>query len=98
MKSVNSRLLLRYALLNVAISSALVLLIYCTGGYIEGILHYIGFVLGAPGFFILFFVVGPNNAVHFTGYTTYLFVDFMFYSFVIAIVQVVCIKIKLNRI
>lgn len=98
MISVNKRRLLSCVLYNIVISSAIVIFIKYTGGHIEGFLHNLNVVLETPSFYILVFVLGPNNAVHFTKYSTYLLLDFVFYLLVIAVVQVIYFKIKLNKI
>ncbi len=87
MKVTNKRLL-HYAAINLLLTAALVLLQWYTGGFLEGFRASIGRVLFTPGFFILFLLLGPTKAMHFATYNTYLVVSFIFYSAVIALIQV----------
>jgi hypothetical protein len=96
--SINSKKLFCFVLLNFFISFSTVLFIKYCSRYLDGILHYMGLYLHAPSFFILVVILGPNNAVHFTRQITYDIVSFMFFSFVIAIAQIIYIKIKDLRI
>lgn len=87
MKPINKRLLIRYFLINIAVSSFLVLILWYTGRFIEGVLYKIGLVLYLPSFYILVFLLGLNETMHFTTDNTELFVSFIFYSLLIALIQ-----------
>ncbi len=77
---------------NVATSSLMVLILWYTGRFIEGILFYIGLILYSPGFIILSAIGGPNYAMHFAREITFRLVSFIFYSLLIAIIQVFIYK------
>lgn len=97
MKLIDKRLLLRYILINITISSFLVLLLWYTARFLAGPLFYVKLVLYLPSFYILVFLRGVNNAVHFTTENTYRIVSFIFYLSVIALIQVIIFKIRKKR-
>lgn len=97
MKPIDKRILFRYIIINVALSSVLVLLMWYTGGFIKGILSYIGLVLSTPSFLILALLKGITNAMHFTTYRTFLIVSFLFYSAVITLIQIIILRWKKKR-
>lgn len=84
-------------MINLCTSALLVLLIWYTSKFLEGILHYIRLILGAPSFFILLFLKGPTNVMHFTSENTFRLVSFIFYSLVIALVQIIILKKKKRK-
>jgi hypothetical protein len=86
-----------YIVINLLLTSTLVLLQWYTGGFIEGIRGFIGRILFTPSFFILFLLIGPTKAMHFTTYSSYLVVSFVFYSVVIALIQTIIYKRKVHR-
>jgi hypothetical protein len=92
MKPIDKRLLIRYILINIAASSSLVLILWYTGRFIEGILYKIGLVLYLPSFYILVLLKGLNETMHFTTDSTELFVSFIFYSLLIAVIQIIIYK------
>lgn len=94
MKSISRKLLLRYILFNIAASAFLLLILWYTGRFTEGILDKIGIVLYLPSFYILVLFQGLNETMHFTTYNTELIVSFIFYSAVIALIQIVIYKIR----
>jgi hypothetical protein len=98
MKPIDKRLLMRYILINIAASSSLVLILWYTGRFIEGVLFKIGLVLYLPSFYILVFLKGLNETLHFTTDTTELIVSFIFYSILIALIQLIIYKIRKKRI
>lgn len=97
MKPIDRKLLFQYILFNLAASSFLLLCLWYTGGFIEGILSKIGLVLYLPSFYILVFIQGLNETMHFTTYNTELFVSFIFYSAVIALIQIFVYKIRKKK-
>lgn len=96
MKATNKKLLF-YIAINFLLTSALVLLQWYTGGFLEGFRASVGRVLFTPGFLILFFLIGPTKAMHFTTYNTYLVVSFIFYSTVIALIQIFIYRRKKKK-
>ncbi len=97
MKPIDSRLLFRYIIINITASSLLVLLLWYTGRFIEGILYKIGLVLYLPSFYILVLIQGLNETMHFTSDNTELFVSFIFYSAVIALIQILIYRRRKKR-
>jgi len=94
MKPIDKRLLVRYVLCNLSASSFLVLLMWYTGRVMKGIWDVVGIVLYAPSFIILSILRGMNEALHFTTYNMFLAVSFIFYSAVIALIQIFIYKRK----
>jgi len=86
-KPLNKRKLFKYIIVNLTISSLIIFILWYTGRFIEGILFYIGLVLDLPAFIIIAFIEGTNNAMHFTSENIYRVVSFIFYSFLIALIQ-----------
>lgn len=88
---------------NLAISSFIVLALWYTGGFIKGILSKIGLILFAPGFIILLFLQmvfqgkGEWEALHDYSYKTLLVISFIFYSAVIAMIQIFIYKRRRKR-
>lgn len=97
MKLTLNKTILRYAIFNILISSTLVFLIGYTARFREGVLHYLRLALYAPGFFILFLLIGPTKAMHFTTYKTFLVTSFIFYSTVIAFIQILIYKRRKSK-
>ncbi len=97
MKSISRKLLLRYILFNIAASAFLLLILWYTGRFTEGILDKIGLVLYLPSFYILVLFQGLNETMHFTDYSTELLVSYFFYSSVIALIEVIIYKLKKRR-
>jgi hypothetical protein len=93
-KSISNKTLFFYVIINFAISSALTILMWYTGKFLEGVMHYIAYVLFLPSFFIISLFKGVNATMHFTRYRTFLFVSFVFYSFVAAVIQLIILKCK----
>ncbi len=93
----SKKTLITYIIINLSASAILVLLIWYTSRFLEGTLHYIRLILGAPSFFILFFLKGPTNAMHFTSETTFRLVSFVFYSLIIALIQIIILKKKKKK-
>ena len=91
---VSNRKLLYYGVINLSVTSVLVLILWYTGGFLVGIRAFVGRTLFTPSFFILFLLLGPTKAMHFTTYNTYLVVSFIFYSALIALIQVFIYKRK----
>lgn len=61
---------------------------------LKGPLNYIGYVLFLPSYLIISLFKGVNEAMHFTRYSTFLWVSFIFYSFFIALIQLIILKMK----
>jgi hypothetical protein len=97
MKPIDKRLMFRYIIINIIASTFLVLLLWYTGGVLKGILYYMNLVLYLPSFFILVLLKGLNETLHFTTYNTELMVSFIFYSLVIALIQIFIYKRKKKR-
>jgi hypothetical protein len=97
MKLLDKRLLFRYIIINIIASSSLVFLLWYTGKFVTGILSYVKLVLYIPSFFILVFLKGLNETMHFTTYKVELLVSFIFYSLVIALIQVLIYKMRKKK-
>lgn len=96
-KLIDKSLHLRYIISNLLISSLLILLKWYTGKFIKGILSYVGFILDAPSYIILFIILGPTKTLHFTSDKTFLIVSFVFYSIFIGLIQLTIYKLKKKR-
>ena len=96
-RSISNKFLLYYVLINICVSSTLTLLMWYTGKFLEGILHYIAYILFLPSFQIISLLRGVNRAMHFTRYSTYLLVSFVFYSLFVGLVQVILLKMVRNK-
>lgn len=64
---------------------------------LKGSLNYIGYVLFLPSYLIISLFKGVNEAMHFTRYSTFLWVSFIFYSFVIVLIQIIIFNKKKFR-
>jgi membrane-bound ClpP family serine protease len=84
--------MLYYALINFFLSSSIVFIVWYTARFRTGILHFLGLILYAPGFYILFLTTGPNYAMHFATENTFRFVSFIFYSLLIGLIQIIIYK------
>jgi hypothetical protein len=93
-RSISNKVLFLCILINLSISAFLAFLMWYTGRFLEGPLHYIGGILFAPSFFILFLLKGSNYAMHFATERLFLTVSFSFYSIIIALVQIIILKQK----
>ncbi len=86
-------------ILNLSITSILVFIFWFiftkVGG--EGILSYIGLLLYMPIFLIISVVTGAWAAMHSISSKTYLFVGFIFYSLLIALIQIFIYKRKKRK-
>jgi|GEM_PF-2604840 len=92
-----NKFLLHCLLINVCVSLALTLFMWYTGKFLEGGLHEIAYILFLPSFEIISLFRGVNVAMHFTRYSTYLLVSFVFYSFVVGFFQVVLLKVIMKK-
>ena len=97
MKLINKGLLLRYIITNLVISSLILLAIWYSGPFIEGPWFSVKLYLDAPAFIIIALLTGVNSALHFTTENTYRVVSFIFYSAIIAIIQVFIYKRREKR-
>jgi len=97
MKLINKGLLLRYIIVNLVISSLILLAIWYSGPFIRGPWFTIKLYLDAPAFIILSIVGGINYAMHFARESTFRLVSFIFYSLGIAIAQWILYKRKKKR-
>lgn len=97
MKPIDKRLFWKYVLLNLGLASLLVFLMDYLVLFRKGLLSYIGFILNAPSYLILFIIIGPTNTLHFISDRTFLIVSFIFYSVLIALIQVFVYRRKRKR-
>lgn len=103
MKPIDRGLLSRYILTNFAISSLIALAVWYTGGFIKGVLSKIGLILFTPGFImlmifqVLFQGKGASEAMDDYSYEALLVVSFIFYSAVIALIQLIFYKWKKKK-
>ena len=67
-----------------------------TGTYTEGIQFNISLIINAPSYFALFALIGINNAMHFTPQYVFKILNFLFYFFSIAVIQLIYVKL-INR-
>ncbi len=81
-------------MINLGTSAILVLLIWYTSRFLEGTLHYIRLILGAPSFFILFLLTGANYTMHFATENMYRLASFIFYSVFIGLIQIIILKFR----
>lgn len=88
----DKRKLLRYVAINFVFSLSIVLFLWYTGRFVKGILFYVGLFLDMPAFIIISFIGGINNAMHFTPENIYRVVSFIFYSLLIALIQIFIYK------
>lgn len=96
-KSISNNLLFCYVIINFSISSTLTFLMWYTGKFLEGVLHYIGYILFLPSFQIISLFRGVNATMHYTHYQTFLIVSFIFYSLVIALIQAIILRRKRRK-
>jgi hypothetical protein len=89
---ISKKTLFAYVMINLGTSAIFVLLIWYTSRFLEGTLHYIQLILGAPSYFILLLLKGPTNVMHFTSENTFRLVSFVFYSFVVGLIQIIILK------
>jgi len=92
MKTDNKKIL-RYIIINISITSIIVFLIWFLASLgRRGILFYVLFIFYMPSFLILSLFKGVVETMHFTPSETFLLVSFIFYSSVIALIQVIIYK------
>jgi hypothetical protein len=96
MKSVDKSLF-RHIMINLALSSLIVLLMWYIGGSIKGLLFDIKLILDAPSFIIVAIFKGVNAAMHFTSDNTYRAISFIFYSIFIALIQIIIYKRRIKK-
>lgn len=92
-----NKILLWGIIINLSSSFLIVVLIWYTGRFLQGLLYHIGLVLWAPSFFVIFLLKGPTNAMHFTRDTTFLLVSFISYVIIIALIETIVFKWKKRR-
>jgi len=97
MTPINKKLLLIYLLLNLVITSLIVFLADYLILFRTGILSHIRFILNAPSYIILFIIRGVSDTLHFTSDRIFLIVSFIFYSIVIALIQIFIYKWRKKR-
>jgi hypothetical protein len=97
-KLISNKQLICQVIINLFASSVLVFIEWYTARFLEGILHYIGVILFAPSFFILFLLKGPTDAMHFTGDKVFHLVSFISYSLIIAVIQTIIFKLKRKKV
>ena len=97
-KSISNKQLIYHVIINLFASSVLVFCEWYTARFLEGILHYIGVILFAPSFFILFLLKGPTDAMHFTSDKIFHLVSFISYSLIIAIIQIIIFKSRRKKV
>lgn len=96
-KSISNKILFWHTIINLFLSLALTFLMWYPVRSFGIILNYIGYVLFIPSFYIISLFKGVNAAMHFTRDRTYLLVSFIFYSLVIALIQVIILKKKRRK-
>jgi hypothetical protein len=94
MKLIDKDRLLRYIITNIVISSLIFLVKLYSGPFIEGPWFTVKLFLDAPAFIIIALLKGVNSALHFTTENLYRIVSFIFYSTVIAMIQILIYKNK----
>lgn len=87
MALISKTLLIRHVVVNILISSLILLVIWYSSPFIAGPWFTVKLVLDAPAFIILALLKGMNEAMHFTTEAIYRVVSFIFYSTVIALIQ-----------
>lgn len=92
MMRIDRKRIFLYVITNLSMSLILSILRDYLGLYREGILHFLGLILFAPAFYVLFLLSGPTYAMHFATENTFRIVSFIFYSAVIALIQFVIFK------
>ncbi|MCL4476729.1 MAG: hypothetical protein M1508_10965 [Nitrospirae bacterium] len=98
MKLIGERIKLRHIVINLAITSILVFFIYfLSGPYVKGLLFHIGAILSMPSFLIISLFIGAWEAMHFVPFILDKLVSFIFYSAVIALIQVIVFKWRKKR-
>lgn len=97
MKSANKMFVARYVVTNFVLTSLILLIMLYVGGSIEGVKFYVKFILRAPSFFTLVLLRGFNDTLHFTAENTFRIVSFIFYSLVIALIQLAIYKRRKNE-
>ncbi len=81
--------LLKYLLINIVATSFIVFLADYLLLFRTGVLSQIRFLLNAPSYIILFILQGVSDTLHFTSDRSFLIVSFIFYSALIAVIQLV---------
>jgi hypothetical protein len=97
MRLISNKILL-FILINLSTTTVLVFFMWFVSKYfVKGALDYIGYILFLPSFLIVSLFKSVNVALHFTTKGTFLFVSFIFYSLVIATVQIFIYKRREKR-
>ncbi len=80
--------ILNYALTNLVITFLIVGIEYYSGGFLDGVFYSARKVLEAPGIAILVLIQGRMKTLNATGEEVILFVSLVFYSLLIAAIQI----------
>ena len=93
------KMIYRSIITNLSITSILVFIFWFIFTRVgeEGILSYIGLLLYIPVFLVISVFAGAWAAMHSVSSKTYLFVSFIFYSSVIALIQIFVLKWRKKR-
>lgn len=95
--------LFKSVIINLLLSFFIVVAMWYTGGFIKGMLSKIGVILFTPGFLflvllkIIFRGEGAMEAMDDYSYKTLLIVSFIFYSSIIALIQMFVYKWKKKK-
>lgn len=92
-KLISNNKLLFHVIINLTLSSSLVLLKSYCGGYIEGVCYEVGLVLSLPAFYLLALITGVNYTMHFVSAMVFKLVSFILYVLIIAALQFAFIKL-----
>lgn len=85
-------------IINLSLSSVIVFFIWFLSGLgVRGLLFYLLAIMYMPSFLIVSLFKGPNYAMHFASFNTFIVVSFIFYSLLIALIQVIVYKLKKRK-
>ena len=89
---------LQHIIVNLVLTSVTVFAIYyLSGPHVKGLLFHIGAILSMPSFLIVSLFMGPWKAMHSVPFILDKLINFIFYSAVTALIQLVIYKRKKKR-
>jgi len=93
-RRINKKILLIQIVINLALSSGLVVLLWYCRGFIEGVWFEVGLVLAAPTFYLLVLLKGVTYTMHFVPDLIFKLISFVLYVLITAVLQFGIYKLK----
>jgi hypothetical protein len=91
---INKKTIVLQLIINLTLSSGLVMLLWYCRGYVEGVWFELGLILFTPTFYVLVLIKGVNYTMHFISEKVILTVSFTIYAVIIAVLQVAFHRIR----